>query len=61
MAPDEDAAVATLTLLLLHVPPAVASVNSVLLPAHTKEDPAIGAGTAFTLIMEIVAQPVGSV
>jgi hypothetical protein len=48
-------------LLLLHVPPAVASVNVVEEPAHTVLLPDIVGGTAFTVTIAMLLQPVGNV
>jgi len=53
--------VATVVLLLLHVPPAVASVNEVILPAHTARVPVMGAGENVTNTVVVVMQPVGKV
>ena len=41
--------VATLGLLLLHVPPVVASPNEVVAPAHNTEVPVTSAGSVFTV------------
>ena len=49
---------AVLLLLLLHAPPVTASVNAVLLPAHTLAVPASGNGVRFTVTMALAAQPV---
>ena len=43
--------------LVLHVPPEVASVKVVLLPAHTTGLPAIAAGDAVTVISLVTVQP----
>jgi hypothetical protein len=49
----EEATVAIAVLLLLHVPPLVASVHEVMLPVHTNPDVLIGAG--FTLLIATLA------
>lgn len=48
-------------LLLLQVPPVVASVSVVVDPAHTLLVPAIAAGVALTVTGVLIKQPVGSV
>ena len=43
--------------LLLHVPPAVASVNVTFVPAHSEAAPWMGVGLAFTVTGRVVTQP----
>jgi len=50
--------VAMPALLLLHVPPAVASVSASVDPAHTGAFPVIAEGCAFTVTTAVVKQPV---
>jgi hypothetical protein len=47
--PDADPTVATAALLLAHVPPTVALLNTVVFPAHTFNVPEIGAIYRFTV------------
>jgi len=47
--------------LLLHEPPAVASVSVLLRPEHTFNDPMIVAGKGLTVTTSVVIQPVGNV
>jgi hypothetical protein len=58
--PDEDIA-ATLAVLLLHVPPAIALVSDVVPPIHSELLPVIVAGDAFTVIVVVAMQPVVAV
>src|SRR4051812_6159886 len=53
--PVDDPTTPTDVLLLLHVPPGVASLNDVVLPAHTTIEPIIGAtaATTFTGVVEL--------
>ena len=51
----------TLLLLLLHVPPAVASERAFVNPWHTGLVPLIGAGEGFTVTMVVITQVVGKV
>ena len=44
--------------LLLHVPPAVASLNAEVSPAHMLLLPVMGSGVAFIVITVVAAQPV---
>lgn len=53
--PVVDAAVAIEVLLLIHVPPLVASVRVVALPAQTLKVPAIAAGAGFTVITVVTS------
>jgi hypothetical protein len=55
-----DDTVATLGILLLHVPPAIGSVNDVVLPMHIEALPEIAAGDALTVITLVAMQPVGA-
>ena len=48
-------------LLLLHNPPLTASLNDVVNPAHTVEEPIIAVGAVLTVTVMDVAQPVGKV
>jgi hypothetical protein len=52
---------ATLVLPVLHTPPPVASVSVTAFPMHTVLLPVTGDGPAFTVIIFVAAQPVGSV
>ena len=52
--------VATLRLLLLHVPPEVALLSAVTAPAHTLPVPEIGAGATFTVSIAVLKQPAAS-
>ena len=47
--------------LLIHEPPAVASLNVIACPSHTFGPPVIVAGNGLTVVMAVVIQPVGSV
>ena len=49
--------VATAVLLLLQVPPAVASVKGMVWPWHTPVGPAIATGDGFTAIITVALQP----
>ena len=49
--------VATDILLLLHVPPAVASASVMVWPAHTTVGPAMGSGVGFTATTVVALQP----
>ena len=49
--------VAMLVLPLLHVPPVVADVRLVVLPAHNTSVPPIAAGVADTVTVDTVRQP----
>lgn len=53
--------VANAVLLLLQVPPLVASVSVVVDPAQTMAVPPMAAGSGFTVTIEVVIHPVGSV
>jgi hypothetical protein len=55
--PVNKLTVATVVLLLLHVPPAVASLNIVVSPKHTFVLPVIGAGNGFTVTVVVMKQP----
>ena len=55
--PEALPTVATSVLLLLHVPPAVASVSETVEPAHTASGPEIRAGNGFTVIGRVEVQP----
>ena len=56
--PVSEPTVATAVLLLLHVPPAVVSVNVVVDPAQTLVDPEIAAGDVLMVMVVVVMQPV---
>lgn len=60
-APEADPTVATPGLLLLHVPPDIAFIRDVALPAQIEVVPEIDEGVAFTVIVISAAQPVGNV
>ena len=47
--------------LLLDVPPPVASVKEVVNPVHTLSDPSIAVGNGFTVTTAVAIQPVGKV
>jgi hypothetical protein len=49
--------VPTPVLLLLHVPPVVASVNDVVLPANTEAVPVIGFGVGLTVMLKLCGAP----
>ena len=59
--PDVEPMVATPVLLLVHVPPEVASVNVVVKPTHTFVVPPIAAGFGLTVKLVTAIQPVLSV
>lgn len=52
--------VATVMSLLVHVPPAVRSVQVILEPAQTVASPVIAAGTGLTVNNAVSMQPLGS-
>jgi hypothetical protein len=52
-----DPTIANAVLLLLQVPPIVASCNVTALPAHNTEGPVILAGVAFTVTGILTVQP----
>jgi uncharacterized protein YacL len=56
--PDDEPAVATAVLLLVHVPTVVASVNTADDPMHRLLTPAMAAGAIFTVIGLMTAHPV---
>jgi hypothetical protein len=55
-----DVIVATAVLLLLHVPPLVVLLNTVVDAWHTESSPVIPAGAGLTITVVIVWQPVGN-
>ena len=55
-----DPIVATALVLVAHVPPFVTSLNDVANPEQTLAVPEIAFGRAFTVIIEVALQPVGS-
>ena len=59
--PDDEPTVAIPVALLLQVPPAGASVNVVVNPAHTTSVPAMVPGNALTVTTVVMIQPVGNV
>ena len=52
---------ATVGLLLLQVPPRVASLNVVVVPTHKPVEPVIGSAPSVTVITLVVWQPVGKI
>ncbi len=56
--PGGATVVATVVLLLLHVPPPVASLSTEDRPVHALSVPVIAAGCAFTVRLVIATQPV---
>ena len=56
--PVVEPTVPTAVLLLLHVPPAVPSVNVVVKPTHTVIVPVITPGNGFTVTTAVMIQPV---
>ncbi len=59
--PEFRLTVALAVLLLLHVPPDTASVNDVVLPAHTVAVPLIVEGVPLIVATLVTKQPVGRV
>ena len=57
-APVEEPTVATLALPLIHVPPGSESANVMTLPTHTVDGPVGVAGNGFTVMTEVILQPV---
>lgn len=53
--------VATAVLLLLHIPPAVASLRAIVAPAHTVVGPVIADGKGFTVTTVVMLQPVPNI
>lgn len=53
--------VAVAVLLLLQVPPALASLSVTDAPSHTPVAPVIVAGSGFTVTLAVAVQPVGMV
>ena len=58
--PDDEPIVAIAVLLLLHVPPVVASASDADIPTQTDDGPVIPAGSGFTVAGMVVVQPVPS-
>ena len=56
--PVAELMAAIAVLLLLHVPPAVALVKVVVVPAHSPDTPLMAEGTATTVIVFVTVQPV---
>jgi hypothetical protein len=52
--------VAMAVVLLVHIPPVVASANVVVDPIHKLPPPAMASGAAFTVIILVTVQPVPS-
>jgi hypothetical protein len=59
--PVEEPIVATVVVPLTHVPPPVASVTVIVLPTQTVVLPAMVSGSAFTVSVLVMIQPVGKV
>ena len=59
--PDVMPAVATAVLLLVHVPPVVASLNVMVCPAHTLVIPVMADGAELIVIAVLDLQPAGDV
>lgn len=59
--PVAEPIVASVVLLLLHVPPVEALNRAVVNPVHTFVIPVIAAGNGFTVSIAVAMQPVGSV
>lgn len=59
--PDDEPTVANVGLLLIQLPPDVASVSVVFRPTHTLVAPPIAAGKGFTVTGADLLQPVGMV
>jgi hypothetical protein len=58
MIPVVAPAVATVVILLVQVPPVVASVNVIVEPVHTAAVPNMGPGAEFTVTTAVLVQPV---
>ena len=59
--PEDTPTVATEVLLLIHVPPAVASLNVVDDPIHTDVVPVMAAGSGLTVTTLVTKQPTPTV
>ena len=59
--PVEALMVKTPMSLLCHVPPVVVLVSVQDAPSHTSELPLMGAGSAFTVTLSVLKQPVAKV
>ena len=60
--PEVPPTVATAVLLLLHVPPVLASVRQSVVPAHNGAfPPEMPEGRGFTVVVVYAAQPVGAI
>ena len=59
--PDETPTVAIEVLLLLQVPPAVASLRFITRPAHPLANPDIAAGNGLVVKVVVAVQPAGNV
>lgn len=59
--PVPEPIVAILVLLLSHEPPLVISVSKEVLPMQSDVGPVIDAGNGFTVIVNVVRQPVANV
>jgi hypothetical protein len=58
--PDIEPMLATAVLLLLQLPPALASDNAVAWPMHTPVAPVITDGSGLTVTIEVAVHPVDS-
>jgi hypothetical protein len=58
--PEEVPIVATAGLLLVHVPPGVASVSVMVVPRQTLDDPEMEAGDGLTVTTALTVQPLPS-
>jgi hypothetical protein len=59
--PVVEPTIATVVLLLLHVPKVVTSLNVVVSPEHTCKVPVIFAGNGFTVTTAVIIHVVGNV
>jgi hypothetical protein len=59
--PELVPTVATLVVLLLHMPPPVVLLSVVLLPTHTVDEPVIAAGSGLTVTTSVAKHPVDTV
>jgi len=59
--PELEPIEATAITLLLQVPPIVASLKTVVVPAHMVVFPVMAAGNGFTVTVTVRIQPVGNV
>ena len=61
ISPDVLPAIAIAVLLLVHVPPVLASLSVIFCPAHTFEGPVIDNGAELMVIVVADLQPAGDV